>query len=925
MKSIVPFFWGLLFFSASYSQQHPPIQDFCKDSITLREFMGKVNEHKNIRIYAQNGIPLSILVPCPNGSADIFPLLTEVLSRYDMFLTYWQGNLLISGKPITFATLSEFAEEVSPLTEFSTKEKVITEAEQRYLRGRGADVVETITVGTQSMYDRKGKVNVSGILRDQSSGETLIGATMYIEELKIGTATDLNGILSINLEPGHYNARFDCIGQKSARYQLNVLSGGDFSLSLERSVMQIDEVMVYGDKSLNVTTRDAGFERIPLSTLKELPMMLGERDVIKVSELLPGIVSIGEGVSGVNVRGGSYDQNGFYINKVPIYNTSHLFGFFPAFNPDVIKDFSIYKGHMPAEYGGRLSSVFNIVSKQGNRKRFNVRGGLNPVTTNLTLEGPIVKDEGSMLISFRKTYSDWILKQISDPDIRNSSARFGDILLSANYELDNKNQLSIFTYYSSDHFRLSDINQYTYSNFGNSLNWKHRLTHATRAELSFVSSRYSFNTVDNNIGPLAYSHSYAINHYEIQGTVTHLVNEKNKIEGGITSTIYNLNKGTVKPYGNTSLRIPVELGTENGVEGTFFIADTYDPLPWLNIYLGLRYSVFTPVGNRLSLVYQEGQARDLKYVVDTIQYKRFQPIKWYHGPELRASLNFKTDKNGSVKIAFNQTRQNLFMLNNTITIAPNTQWQLAGEHLNPLLGKQLSLGIFRNLFKSAVEISIEVFAKEIENMSEFKDGASFIATPYIETMVLQGEQVAYGLEVMVRKPKGRLNGWVAYTYSRSMVEIDGNENWMKINNGIPYPSNYDVPHVINGVFNYRFNRRFNLSSTATYQTGRPITYPLAIYYSNNIPVVDYSARNEFRIPDYFRIDLSLAVEGNLKRNKLFHSSWVFGVYNLTGRKNPLSIYFKLDEGRIKGYKYSIIGTPIFTATWVFKLGNYATD
>jgi hypothetical protein len=654
-------------------------------------------------------------------------------------------------------------------------------------------------------------------------------------------------------------------------------------------------------------------------------MMLGERDVIKVSELLPGIVSIGEGVSGVNVRGGNYDQNGFYINKVPIYNTSHLFGFFPAFNPDVIKDFSIYKGHMPAEFGGRLSSVFNIISKQGNRKRYNVRGGINPVTANITLEGPIVKDEGSMLLSIRKTYSDWILKQISDPDIRNSSARFGDILLSANYEVDSENQLALFTYFSSDHFRLSDINQYTYSNFGSSLNWKHRLSHSTRSELSFITSRYSFNTIDNNIGPLAYSHSYAINHYEIQGIVNHLLNEKNRIEGGITTTLYNLNKGSVKPHGSASLRIPVELGTENGFEGTLFIADTYDPVPWLNVYLGLRYSVFAPLGDRNILVYQEGQAREHKYVVDTIQYKRFQPIKWYQGPELRAALNFKTDKNGSIKIAFNQTRQNLFMLNNTITIAPNTQWQLAGEHLEPLLGKQLSIGVFRNFFKSSVEFSVEAFVKETLNMSEFKDGANFIATPNIETMVLQGEQVAYGLEVMIRKPKGRFNGWIAYTYSRSWVTVDGEESWLKINKGLTYPSNYDVPHAVNGVFNYRINRRLNVSSAATYQTGRPITYPLAMYYVNDIPVVNYSSRNIYRVPDYIRVDLSLAVEGNLKRNKLFHSSWVFGVYNLTGRKNPLSIYFKMEDGKIKGYKYSIIGTPIFTATWVFKLGNYAAE
>lgn len=925
MKRFIFLIIGLLVINESFSQECNRYIKIDKEQITFGEFKNDVYTQTGIRVYSNSDSINALILTTTPDSIEIFSTLRSSLQHYNYNVICWQGNILVTYNPIEFVDLPKFTVVSDETVEVQAEQTSITETEQRYLKSRGTEIIETITIGSPSMNSGKAKVKISGNLRDKDSGETLIGATIYIEELKVGASTNLNGFFTISIEPGLYNARFDCMGQKSAKYQLNVFSDGELSLSLENSIMQIDEVLVYGDKSINVTTRDAGFERISINTLKELPMMMGERDVIKVSELLPGIVSIGEGISGVNVRGGNFDQNGFYINKVPIYNTSHAFGFFPAFNPDIIKDFSIYKGHMPVEYGGRISSVFNIVTKQGNRKHFNVRGGINPLTSNITLEGPIIKDVGSILVSLRSTYSNWILKRISDPNVRNSSANFNDFVVSTSFEANSKNQINFFTYYSTDYFKLSDINEYNYSNLGSSLEWRRTLSQATRLETAVVLSRYAFGTIDQNIVPLSYEHEYSISHYELRSGLSHIPNDKHRIDAGVSFINYNLKKGMVKPYSSSSIRVPVELGEENGFEGTLYISDTYDPFSWLNLYLGLRYSAYAPLGKRSVYQYAEGGPMEVEYITDTIEYKNNQPIKWYHGPEVRASMNIKTDLNGSVKLAFNQTRQNLFMLNNTITISPNTQWQLANEHIKPLLGQQLSLGLFRNLPKYSSEFSVEFFAKQVEHISEFKDGASFIKTPQTETMVLQGDQVAYGFEVMLRKQKGRFNGWLAYTYSRSIVEVTGKENWMQINQGIAYPSNYDVPHAVNGVFSYRFSRRINLSTTTTYQKGRPITYPLSVYYVNNVPIVNYSNRNEFRIPDYFRVDISLAVEGNLKRRKLFHSSWVFGIYNVTGRNNPLSIYFKLEDGSIKGYKYSIIGTPIFTATWVFKLGNYAAD
>jgi hypothetical protein len=891
---------------------------------TLDELASVVQEQTGVTLYYKGDWVKKVQISIIADSISLKQLFETVLKEYDVKVSEWNDALILMPNKNLIAHLPSFDTLGRKAYSSALTAEGLTQAEEKYLIGRRPDVTETIVVGEKSKQRNGYKVRVNGRVKDEETGEPIIGATIFIEETGLGTSSDQNGNFNITIKAGAYNARFDCLGQKSKTYLLQILSDGEINIALQRSIVQIDEVFVYGDKSKNIMTREAGLEKIPIKTLKELPMMMGERDIIRVSELLPGIVSVGEGSSGINVRGGNSDQNGFYINKIPIYNTSHVFGFYPAFNPDIIKDFSIYKGHIPVEYGGRLSSVFDIVARQGNRKRFNVRGGVNLFSTSVTLEGPIIKDTCSILFSARSSYSDWILNRLEDPTIRNSSASFSDFAFSSNYEPTKNNQLSLFTYYSNDFFKLSDINEYSYYNLGGSLTWRHTFSPSTRSEFSLIASKYSFSTIDKNEPTKSFKHQYGIGHFEARASFSYLLNDKNKVEGGLSAINYTLDRGTVSPHAESSL-IPIPLGIERGFDGAVFMSDSYDPFSWLNISLGLRYSFFAPMGEREVYTYFDNNPMDLLFVKDTISYGKFEPITWYHGPEVRASANFKTDRRGAIKVAYNQTRQNLFMLNNSVSIAPNTQWKLADAHIRPSTSQQVSIGLFRDFPKIAIETSIEVFGKRTEYFSEFKDGANFIGSPHVETMVLQGNQSAYGIEFMVKRTTGRFNGWIAYTYSRSLIRVDGKEPWMKINEGYSYASNYDIPNVVNVVGNYRFSRRFNLSTTLTYQQGRPITYPLSIYYLEGMQVIDYSRRNEYRIPDYFRIDLSLSVEGNLKKKKLFHSSWMFGVYNLTGRNNPHSIFFKSENGKIKGYKYSIIGVPLFTATWIFKLGNYAAD
>lgn len=881
-------------------------------------------------IYQQAGITVfyketdvnQIKVTMNSDSIPVMDAMKLVLAGSGLVASDWNGNIVIlHGEPLP-SSLPEFKNPVvGEKTEESTA--TLTESEERYLKGRKARQAEVIRIGKNTFGNSALKVKILGKITEQENGEPVIGAAMLIDELSTGALTDINGFLSLAIKPGTYTARFEYLGYEKKICVLEIYSAGEFSVEMKKAIIPINEVVIIGDKKTSVVSKDPGLENISNKTVREIPTMLGERDILKVSEMMPGIVSVGEGSAGLNVRGGGSDQNAFYINKIPVYNTSHLFGFFPAFNADIVRDFSIYKGFTPAQYGGRLSSVFNIVTRQGNRKMFNMHASLNPVTASLTLEGPIIKDKSSILVSGRSSYSDWILNKIDDPTIQSSSARFNDLAVALNYDF-KKTQVSLFGFNSYDYFQLSDITQYEYSNRGASMNIRRNFSTDVQADLTLIAASYQFETVNTQEVSSAYKHGYQIDHYEMRLDFNHITLSKHSLEYGMSFLLNKLDRGIVQPYG-ASLREDVDLGKEKGLESSVYLSDDIEVLPWMKISGGFRYSLFNPLGPREITTYQEGAPLDTRYIQDTLSYNNNKPIKWYSNPEARISINLETDPTGSVKLAFNQMHQSIFQLSNTISVAPNTQWKTADYYLVPARSNQLSLGVFRNFPQSGWETSAEIFWKLTNHFPEFKDGADFLSGDPTETLILQGKQKSYGLELWLKRNGRKLNGWIAYTYSRSIVKVDGGEVWNSINRGKSYPSNYDIPHAFNALINYNMNRRISLSSVITYQSGRPITYPLSVYYVNGVPHTDYSSRNEFNIPDYFRVDLSLTLEGSLRKNKPVHSSLVFGVYNLTGRQNPYSVFYTTENGGLHSYKYSVIGVPIMTITWLLKLGNYATE
>ena len=913
---IIPLLW-----IAIWSQAQTPDSLFITmkmQNASFEEFASKVEQDYHIQIIYKAEWLKDIHVDIDTYHQEILAVVQGILKGNYLYADRWNKQIVILQNQMLLNKLPPYRAKETSLNSAES-----AEIKSAFMKGRKANLIK-VKVG-QAKYPVVGrKIKVEGRLLESDSQNGVEGATVYIQELGKGAVSNQDGFFHFDIGSGKYSAKIECLGMETIECQMEVVSDGSFQLYMQKANFDMKEIVIYGDRQMNIREKDPGMEKISVKTIKELPMMMGESDIMRISEMLPGVVSVGEGAAGLNVRGGGFDQNAFYFNKIPIYNTSHMFGFFPAFNADVISDFSIYKGYIPAQYGGKLSSIFDINARSGNKKNYTAHGGISPIAANLTIEGPIKHDTASFLVSGRSSYSDWILRQIDDYNIRNSKASFGDLVVALNYDLP-KTQINLFVYHSQDYFKFSNINTYWYSNTGASASLGHNFSSSLRGDFSLSGVQYQFKTIDKQMWNAAYEHEFKVGQYELKAGFSENFNEKHQLNFGFNAVWYQLNRGDVLPYDNQSVKMPISLGNEQGLEASVYISDNFEILPLLHLSSGFRLSVYTPFGPTDVLSYYPNGPKDLRYVQDTISFTSGQAIRWYYFPEFRLSLNYQTDEFGSIKFAFNQMHQNIFMLNNTISIAPNSQWKLADYHLEPSRAYQFSLGVFRQIPHGGWETSLEIYYKNTNHYTEFKDGADFLSTPYVETSVLQGNNKSYGLEFLIKRRGHRVDGWLAYTYSRSLVQVDGGAKWNQINNGKIYPSNFDIPHVFNAIINYHISKRLTFSTTLSYQTGKPSTFPTSYYYVDGQSYLDYSKRNEYRIPYYFRTDISLTIEGNLRKKKLLHSSFIFSVYNLTSRENPYSVYFTKEFGQIKAYQYSVIGVPIFTATWIFKLGNYEAN
>jgi len=908
--------------SSLMAQNEEVFIDRSYNNLSWNDFVRKVETNFQLKFYYDDSTLLNLKVKI-NNDLNLKQVLRENLRPLKLSFVFENKNVFITKDGSIKTTLpKDFFNENIKSSDNLFDERTTESNIQEYLSTRKALLTQNIVIGDKKKGAGKNIVTVDGFIKNTEDGLPIIGGSLYFEELETGTTTNELGYFSISLKKGKYSLKVNSIESKEENYQVEILSDGRVELYLDKKVYALDEVIIRSDLEDNVRGTQMGFDKISAKSIKEIPTVMGERDIIKVALLLPGVQSVGEGASGYNVRGSPADQNVFYLNNIPVYNTSHLFGFFTAFTPDAISDFKLYKSNIPAKYGGRLSSIFDISAKEGNKKRFSVRGGISPITGSLMVEGPFAKDKSSYLVAVRSTYSNWVLKMIDNYEISNSNASFADAITNFSIALNPNNQIKILTYFSYDDISLVSQSDFDYQNMGASLGWDHIIRNKHNLQLTYSYSNYGFNEENRQLDWAAYKNNYNLQHNEIRANIILRPNSKHSISFGANSILYNLDRGDHLPLTEESNVVPVHLGKEKGIEGGIYIDEEWTVTPVFSLSGGFRFNYYSYLGPQEVYEYIPGAPLEIENITDTVYYGDNEAIKTYTSPDFRLAAKYILSPNLSVKASFSQLHQYIFMLSNTIAMSPSDKWKLSDRHIKPMRGQQYSVGVFTNFFKGTMEFSAEAYYKKVNNLVEYKDGADLLVTKVVETEVLQGDLDAYGLELMLKKPYGRLNGWVNYTYSSSTVLVRGDDESTSINFGESYPANYDKPHAFNLVLNYKLSRRLSFSSNVVYSTGRPITYPTAIFYQDDSQITYYSGRNEYRLPDYFRLDLAVNLEGNLKKNKLFHGSWSFSVYNVTGRKNAYSVYFKSEGGKINGYKLSIFGSPIVSLSYNFKLGNY---
>jgi len=926
IKTILITIFGFIFLSPFFlfAQQNKLIISKAYDNLEWDKFVKKAESSYPVNFYYYSDSIPEITISVSGDSVELITLLINNLKKYNIEVSADDyGNIFLARNIKINTTLSPGIFTKIYDSTAVNKEVAIDKKRSVFLKTNKEYVVNTVVVGKKQNGNNSKEAKITGYIKHSNDSTPVINGTIYIKELGTGTTSNTNGIYSLTLNKGTYTAIVRSINSIEKFYKLIVLSDGNLDFYLEQKLISLDETVISAERFDNVRGDQMGYIKLTTKNIKEIPLVLGEQDIMKVALLMPGIQTVGEGSSGFNVRGSPADQNMFYINNVPVYNTSHLFGFFSSFNSDAIREFTLLKGNLPAQYGGRLSSIINVNTKQGNATKFSARGGISPVTGRILVEGPIKKNRSSFLVGVRSTYSNWLLSLANDPDIFKSKARFSDVVTNLSFEINQKNQIKFFTYYSYDNIDLAGRTRHRYENIGSSLIWGHKFSDIHTMDITLAYTNYRFSEENDELEISAYKHSYELNHYEFKSLYKYNPFYKHIITYGFSSVLYDLNRGTHQPLNSSSGIAEQNLGSEKGIESGLFINENWIISNTFSTNIGLRYNNYIYLGPQTVYEYHQGAPLTINNITDTLSFGSNSMIKSYDGLDYRFSGKAMITKNLSLKLSYNKLHQYIFMLSNTIALSPTDKWKLCDYHIEPMKGKQYSIGLYWNLGANILETSVEAYYKEVENLVEYKDGADLLVNKLPECDVLQGDLNSYGIEFMLKKPYGNINGWLNYSYSRALVHVNGNHPEERTNFGNEYPANYDKPHAFNIVTNFKLSRRFSLSANMVYSTGRPITYPTSVYYLDEIQVLNYSTRNEYRVPDYFRMDLSFKVEGNLLSKKFAHGTWVFSVYNVTGRRNAYSVYFKSEEGVINGYKMSIFGTQIYSLSYNFKLGNYA--
>lgn len=747
---------------------------------------------------------------------------------------------------------------------------------------------------------------ISGTIKDEVTGETLIGATVRIKELpQSGTTTNSYGFYSLSAPEGGYTLLFTYVGYKTISRPLALHQSQIINISL-RSKSDLNEVTINADKPNNdqVASPQMGLEKINMAQINNVPVLLGEKDILKTISLLPGVKSAGEGNTGFYVRGGASDQNLILLDEATVYNASHLFGFFSTFNSDAIKDVSLYKGGMPAEYGGRLSSVLDIKMNEGNNKDFTVQGGLGLIASRIKVEGPIVKDKGSFMVSARRTYIDLFLKASSDSTLKGSTIYFYDINAKANYHFNDKNAVYLSGYFGKDVLGLKNTFGTNWGNSTGTIRFNHLFSNRLFSNTSLVYSNYnyvvqSFSSTDN------FKVTSKINDLNLKEDLQYFVGNNHTLKFGLNILHHDISPGDI-----TSTASFNNKSTEQryGFENAGYISDEWKASEKLTLLYGLRLSGFFLSGPGTFKTYGlEGNT----LTSDT--YTSGQSVKNYFNLEPRFSASYILNDENSIKASYNRNTQNIHLLTNSTSSSPTDLYVMSSNNIKPEIADQVSTGYFKNFKDNLFEFSAEVYYKWLQNQIDYKDGAQLLVNQDVESDLTYGSGRAYGLELFLKKKYGRFNGWIGYTLSRTERKFDA------INNGNYYPARQDRTHDVSVVGIFKLNSRWTFSGAFVYATGNAITYPTGKYNIGGLTTFSYSERNGYREPSSNRLDIGATLEG--KEHTKYHSSWTFGVYNVYGHRNPYIITFrdsKTVPNTTEAVETSIFGTAIPSVTWNFK-------
>lgn len=781
-------------------------------------------------------------------------------------------------------------------------------------------MIAILVVQSAALCAQNPKAKLSGKVTSKWTGEGLIGVTVFVPSLGLGTTTGVEGKYELEMPLGTFTITYSRVGLTKVEKRIDFIKDKKLDFEMSEKTLQLDEFVLFSERAdANVKSLDVGKNTLSIEKINTLPPFMGEPDVIKSLMLLPGVSTVGEGASGFNVRGGGIDQNLILQDGGLLFNSSHVFGFFSAFNPLVVKNATLYKSGIPAGYGGRLSSLLDVELRNGSYRDYNVSGGVGLISSKLAIDGPIIKDKVSLLVGGRIFYTDWLLNRVDNINVKNSSASFHDFNVKVSYLINDKSELSYSGYTSKDGFSFASDTTFNWQTTNHVLQWDHAFSERLSLNSAIVAGQYSYD-IQNSEDISAFRIDSDIKYKSLKSSAVYRLNANHKLNFGVEGILYNFSPGKQRALSENSGVEFKELEEEKSIESAIFIEDEIKINEKLSIKPGIRFSRFDNIGPGSDFIYGNGDSKSNSNIIDTIFYDNGESIASYQGFEPRIVLNYTLNDQNSIKLSYNRTRQYLHLISNTAAATPTDFWKTSNKYIEPEIGDQYSIGFFRNWNDNAIESSIEVYSKSASNILDYKDGAVLLMNENIESALIPGTSRAYGVELFINKKSGLTTGWLSYTYSRSFRTVNGVYDDERINQGNQYAANYDKPHDVTLAINHKASPIVELGMNATYSTGRPLTVPLSAYNVSNLTgVANFSLRNQDRIPDYYRLDLSLTIKSKPKIDRKWSYNWTFSIYNVLGRKNAYSVFFKNNQGAPPtAYKLSVLGHAFPSLTFNFK-------